>query len=214
VRPASVTPKAPIETAHLKTGVSKRWERLQSACPLRARGLAARLASVTLEQARAELGVSSRASSDEVRRAFKKLALVHHPDRAGASAAPRFRRILLAYEILSGQRAPSLAQRSVSPPRAASTGPDKRPPWELPFVEALPLEFADGEPLHYPTPEEIRNLSVADTHPGRMMNRLALIFIGLLVLWGILAELDPTLRQPAPEDPVRDALRKSMGRPW
>jgi hypothetical protein len=81
-------------------------------------------------------------------------------------------------------------------------------------VEALPLEFIDGEPLHYPTPEEIRNLNVADTHPGKMMNRLALIFIGVLVLWAILAELDPTLRKPAPEDPVRDRLRKSLGRPW
>jgi hypothetical protein len=168
-----------------------------------------------LEQARAELGVSSRTGSDDVRRAFKKLALVHHPDRAGPSATPRFRRILLAYEILSGKRAPSLEQRPAAAPRPATTsGPDKRPPWAIPFVEALPLEFIDGEPLHYPTPEEIRNLSVADTHPGKMMNRLALIFIGIVVLWAILAELDPTLRKPAPEDPVRDELRKSLGRPW
>jgi hypothetical protein len=168
---------------------------------------------VTLEQARAELGVSGRAGADDVRRAFKKLALAHHPDRAGPSATPRFRRILLAYEILSGQRAPSLGERPVAQP-GPKPGRDKRAPWEVPFVEALPLEFPDGEPLHYPTPEEIRNLSIAETHPGKMMNRLALIFIGILVLWAILAELDPTLQKPAPEDPLRDKLRKSLGRPW
>jgi hypothetical protein len=170
---------------------------------------------VTLEQARAELGVSSRTGSDDVRRAFKKLALVHHPDRAGPSAAPRFRRILLAYEILTGQRAPSVEQRpAAAPSTGTASGPDKRAPWEIPFVEALPLEFIDGEPLHYPTPEEIRNLSIAETHPGNMMKRLALIFIGILVLWGILAELDPTLKKPTAEDPVRDKIRKSLGRHW
>jgi hypothetical protein len=170
---------------------------------------------VTLEHARAELGVSARASDDEVRRAFKKLALAYHPDRAGPSATPRFRRILLAYEILSGQRAPSPTERGTAPPRSkTSWTPEKRAPWEVPFVEALPLEFPDGEPLHYPTPEEIHKLSIAETHPGKMMNRLALIFVGILVLWAILAELDPTLQKPAPQDPLRDKLRKSLGRPW
>jgi hypothetical protein len=182
---------------------------------MQARSLAATLVGVTLEQARAELQVADRASSDDVRRAFKKLALAHHPDRAGPSATPRFRRILLAYEILSGQRAPSLGERAASAPREAkSWGPDKRAPWNIPFVEALPLESPDGEPLHYPTPEEIHKLSIAETHPGKMMNRLALIFFGILLLWAILAGLDPTLQKPAPEDPVRDKLRKSLGRPW
>jgi DnaJ-class molecular chaperone len=36
---------------------------------------------VTLEEARSELELTSRASAADVRRAFKKLALLYHPDR-------------------------------------------------------------------------------------------------------------------------------------
>jgi hypothetical protein len=168
---------------------------------------------VTLEEARAELGISSRATSIDVRRAFKKLALRHHPDRNGQfpDAAARFRRIVVAYEILSGQRPPSPAVSQTAAP-AAPRQPDKRAPWEIPFAEALPLETADGEPIHFPTADEIRKLDIAETHPGKMMNRLALIFVGVVVLWAILAALGPTL--PAEHDPVRDRLRESLSRPW
>ena len=68
---------------------------------------------MTLEQARRTLGLSARASDVDVRRAFKQLALMHHPDRNGgaARAAERFRKICLAYEILTGKRAPALEGR-------------------------------------------------------------------------------------------------------
>jgi curved DNA-binding protein CbpA len=170
---------------------------------------------VTLEEARSELELTSRASAADVRRAFKKLALLHHPDRnqGRAEATARFRRVLLAYEILSGQRAPSLGDRPASASARPKPAADARPFWAVPFVEALPIEDADGEPIHYPTPDEIRKLDVADpVDPRKMMDRALLFFIGLVALWWLLALLDP--RPPPPNDPLRDKQRRNLGTPW
>jgi curved DNA-binding protein CbpA len=170
---------------------------------------------VTLEEARSELELTSRASAADVRRAFKKLALLHHPDRnqGRAEATARFRRVLLAYEILSGQRAPSRGDRPASASARPKPAADARPFWAVPFVEALPIEDADGEPIHYPTPDEIRKLDVADpVDPRKMMDRALLFFIGLVALWWLLALLDP--RPPPPNDPLRDKQRRNLGTPW
>ena len=48
------------------------------------------------------LGVSRTASADEIRRAHRKLALQHHPDRSKAKDAPqKFAEVQEAYEVLS-----------------------------------------------------------------------------------------------------------------
>ena len=47
------------------------------------------------------LGVAQTASTAEVRRAFRVLALRHHPDRAGESSTAVFQRIAEAYAVLS-----------------------------------------------------------------------------------------------------------------
>ncbi|MCK7499136.1 MAG: DnaJ domain-containing protein [Comamonadaceae bacterium] len=47
------------------------------------------------------LGVDSAASADEIRRAYRKLAMIWHPDRnISADAEETFKRIRLAYEVL------------------------------------------------------------------------------------------------------------------
>ncbi len=48
------------------------------------------------------LGVPRNAKSDEIRTAYRKLALRHHPDKKGgaADASERFQRIQEAYEVL------------------------------------------------------------------------------------------------------------------
>jgi molecular chaperone DnaJ len=49
----------------------------------------------------AVLGVTRAASAAELRRAFRRLVLRWHPDRAGAGAASVFRQITAAYAVLS-----------------------------------------------------------------------------------------------------------------
>lgn len=47
------------------------------------------------------LGVARSASAAELRRAYRRLALAHHPDRAGAASAATFAGIADAYRVLS-----------------------------------------------------------------------------------------------------------------
>ncbi len=47
------------------------------------------------------LGVARAATGAEIRRAYRRLALQHHPDRAGPASAERFARIAEAYHMLS-----------------------------------------------------------------------------------------------------------------
>lgn len=58
-----------------------------------------------LSDAYAKLGVPITASTAEIRRAYRELALRHHPDRAGPGGAERFREIAEAYGVLSNPEA-------------------------------------------------------------------------------------------------------------
>lgn len=69
------------------------------------------------------LGLSRGATLDEVKRAYRRLAKVNHPDAAGESALPRFLAIQTAYEQLIGDSAGSAKGR-----RSGSSAP--RRPWE------------------------------------------------------------------------------------
>src|SRR4051795_8124398 len=64
------------------------------------------------------LGLKRGATLDEVRRAYRRLAKVNHPDAAGETALPRFLAIQAAYEQIAGS--------GRGPPR--SVPPRPRPP--------------------------------------------------------------------------------------
>ena len=49
----------------------------------------------------AVLGVARAATAADLRGAYRRLALAHHPDRAGSASAPRFAEIADAYRVLS-----------------------------------------------------------------------------------------------------------------
>ena len=51
------------------------------------------------------LGVSENASDEEIKKAFRKLALRYHPDRnSNAAAEEKFKEISEAYSILIGKQ--------------------------------------------------------------------------------------------------------------
>ncbi len=47
------------------------------------------------------LGVPKTATAEEIKKAYRKLALAHHPDRAGKGSEDRFKEINEAYQVLS-----------------------------------------------------------------------------------------------------------------
>jgi molecular chaperone DnaJ len=69
------------------------------------------------------LGVDPSTNSEELRRAFRRLALAWHPDHAGAHAAPTFRKLAAAYAALSDPTTRAAYDRT----RAAAPGPAPAP---------------------------------------------------------------------------------------
>jgi molecular chaperone DnaJ len=63
------------------------------------------MGSTAIEDYYAVLGVPREISPAELRRAYRKLALRYHPDRAGEGSTAAFQRISRAYEVLSDPQA-------------------------------------------------------------------------------------------------------------
>lgn len=73
------------------------------------------------------LGLSRGASIDEIKRAYRRLAKIHHPDAAGEKNVPRFLAIQAAYEQLAGGIEGRTATRrpGAAPKRAWEADPDR-----------------------------------------------------------------------------------------
>ena len=63
------------------------------------------------------LGLKRGATLDEVKRAYRRLAKINHPDAAGEGALPRVLAIQAAYEQLAGPGAPGVGRRPAPQPR-------------------------------------------------------------------------------------------------
>ena len=70
------------------------------------------------------LGLSRGASLDEVKRAYRRLVKINHPDAAGEAALPRFLAIQAAYDRIAGP----LGDDPTGTGRRPGTGPTR--PWE------------------------------------------------------------------------------------
>jgi curved DNA-binding protein CbpA len=71
------------------------------------------------------LGLNRTASTDEIRRAYRRLAKANHPDSAGDAALPRFLAIQAAYEMLVGPPADRPGARPGARPGSGAA----REPW-------------------------------------------------------------------------------------
>lgn len=76
------------------------------------------------------LGIDANADGTQLRRAWRRLAVRWHPDRAGYAATATFQKIMAAYTVLSDPvaRARYDRMRSGGAPGASSTAPGRRAP--------------------------------------------------------------------------------------
>ena len=81
------------------------------------------------------LGVDVHADDDAIRRAWRKLALEHHPDRAGSHATERFQLLSVAYAVISDP----IARRAYDKRRGiAKQAPPPPPPPPAPVDDTPP----------------------------------------------------------------------------
>jgi hypothetical protein len=72
------------------------------------------------------LGLARGATLDEVKRAYRRLAKVNHPDAAGESALPKFLAIQGAYEqLIGGSGASAKSRRAPAPRRPWEADPER-----------------------------------------------------------------------------------------
>ncbi|MEX2550658.1 MAG: J domain-containing protein [Nitriliruptoraceae bacterium] len=160
---------------------------------------------LTRQEAARLLGVTLPCGDGQLKRAYRRLAREHHPDRGGD--ARHFHELQRAYErlVADGDRAPGVSRGR--PSRTPATAPHAPSADDLAALD-LDAEHA-GEPgpldpdrfatlLASPHPGAVHPLLASSRSPGSRLNRAA----GLLA-----AELTSTLEvQPTTDDRGRDVV--------
>lgn len=77
------------------------------------------------------LGVAKNATDDEIKKAYRKMAMKHHPDRGGDEAT--FKKISEAYEVLSDPKKKQMLDMGVDPNQQQGFGGFNNGPFEFHF---------------------------------------------------------------------------------
>ena len=116
-----------------------------------------------------ELGLEESASAEEIRRAYRRLAAEHHPDRNpdDDQAAERFQRVRQAYEMLT----------KPPPQRQASPWPEASPqgaggPWATPGQDPFGGRVPPGVQVRFVAPPQLKALM------ERLRKVFLLVFVG------------------------------------
>ena len=77
------------------------------------------------------LGLQRNASEDDIKKAYRKMAMKHHPDRGGDEK--QFKQVSEAYEILSDPQKKQMVDMGVDPKAQQAGGPRQQGPFEFHF---------------------------------------------------------------------------------
>lgn len=93
------------------------------------------------------LGLTSGASQEEIRSAYRRLAKEYHPDRYTGGSAP-FRQIQEAYSVLGNAHRRKVYQESIVRPRTRSANPAVRDPEPEPLIPGQrPVDMGEVSPI-------------------------------------------------------------------
>lgn len=87
------------------------------------------------------LGINRGASPEEIKKAYKRMAMKHHPDRGGDEK--KFKEISQAYDILSNPQKKQMFDSGIDPNRTNSSGFRNNDPFEFHFGGGPPSGMED-----------------------------------------------------------------------
>jgi curved DNA-binding protein len=110
------------------------------------------------------LGLQRNASEDDIKKAYRKMAMKHHPDRGGDEKA--FKQVSEAYEILSDPQKKQMVDMGVDPKAQQASGPRQQGPFEFHFNTGnfedvfSNFGFGGGGPFGFQQRQQQRNKTI------------------------------------------------------
>ena len=111
------------------------------------------------------LGLQRNASEDDIKKAYRKMAMKHHPDRGGDEKA--FKQVSEAYEILSDPQKKQMVDMGVDPKSQQAGGPrHQQGPFEFHFNSGnfedvfSNFGFGGGGPFGFQQRQQQRNKTI------------------------------------------------------
>lgn len=103
------------------------------------------------------LEVSKKATEDEIKTAYRKLALKYHPDKNGGETSEKFQEIQRAYEVLGDKDKRAEYDGSTKKNKARMKGFVRPPPFDTAIKKRFTYKLADGELYAFETaPDRVK----------------------------------------------------------